>query len=218
MTVQEELSPRARRRRERRLRDALPPSDGPDAQSPPLRWVRRFTPLGLGRRRVVLRIEGGRLQVVRTPLFSAERVVAEGPPAGFHSAAPSRGGRGLHLWHGDRLFRLTGRSSASADGGGDTGSWSLGDDPVSAVIGLVLLPFLVLYGLWLLLGLWSSTVDSERENATRTLRWLAPLLGAPPPGRTVRRPFPGGWLTTGRWLVRLAVLGALAAGAVLALR
>ncbi|MGY1741231.1 MULTISPECIES: hypothetical protein [unclassified Blastococcus] len=211
MTQQQELSPRAQRRLEKRLREALPPHDGPEAVSPPLRWVRRFTPLGIGRRRVVLRIEGGRLQVVRTPLLRAERVVAEGPLAEFHGAAASRSGRGLHLWHGDRLYRLTGRSDASHGGGGDTNSWTLGDDPVSAVIGLILLPFLLIYGVWLLLGLWSSTVASERENATTTLRWLAPVLGAAPPGRGYRRPLPGGWLSLGRWLVRLAVLGALVA-------
>ncbi len=218
MTQQQELSPRAQRLLERRLREALPPHDGPDAVSPPLRWVRRFTPLGIGRRRVVLRMVGGRLQIVRTPLFSAERVIAEGWPGEFHSAAASRSGRGLHLWHGDRLHRLTGRSSAGHDGGGDTGSWTLGDDPVSAVIGIILLPFLLIYGVWLLLGLCTSTVASERENATTTLRWLVPVLGAPPPGRTYRRPLPGGLLTLGRWLVRLAVLGGLAAGVVLALR
>ena len=211
MAQQQELSPRAQRRLEQRLREALPPYDGPEAVSPPLRWVRRFTPLGIGRRRVVLRMAGGRLQIVRTPLFSAERVVAEGWPGEFHSAAASRSGRGLHLWHGDRLYRLTGRSNASHDSGGDTGSWSLGDDPVSAVIGLILLPFLLIYGVWLLVGLCTSTVASERENATTTLRWLTPVLGTPPPGRTYRRPVPGGWLTLGRLLVRLAVLGALVA-------
>jgi hypothetical protein len=210
VTLQQELSPRAQRRLERRLQEALPPHDGPEAVSPPLRWVRRFTPFGLGRRRVVVRIGGGRLQLVRTPLFGAERVVAEGPLGEWHSAAASRGGRGLHLWHGDRLFRLTGRSSASHDGG-DSNSWTLGDDPVSAVIGLILLPFLLIYGLWLLVGLYTSTVESEGENATTTLRWLAPVLGTPPPGRTYRGPLPGGWLTLGRLLVRLAVLGALVA-------
>ena len=216
MAQQQELSPRAQRRLEKRLREALPPHDGPEAVSPPLRWVRRFTPLGIGRRRVVLRMGDGRLQIVRTPLFGAERVVAEGALWEFHSAAASRSGRGLHLWHGDRLYRLTGRSSADHDGG-DTGSWTLGDDPVSAVIGLILLPFLLIYGLWLLVSLSTSTVQSERENATTTLRWVAPVLGAPPPGRTYRRPFPGGWLTLGRLLVRLTVLGALVAVPVLLL-
>ncbi|WP_409330071.1 hypothetical protein [Trujillonella humicola] len=216
MTQQQELSPRARRRREKRLREALPPHDGPDAVSPPLRWVRRFTPLGIGRRRVVLRMAGRRLLLVRTPLFGTEHVVAEGPPEEFHSLAPSRGGRGLHLWHGDRLYRLTGRSSARQEGGG-SGPWTLGDDPVSVVIGLVLLPFLLVYGVWLLLGLWSSTVSSERENATTTVRWLAPVLGTPPPGRTFRRPLPGSWLALGRLLVRLAVLGGLVAVLVLLL-
>ncbi len=217
MAQQQELSPRARRRLEGRLREALPPHDGPEAVSPPLRWVRRLTPLGTGRRRVVVRIDGGRLQVVRTPLFGAERVVAEGPLGEWHSAAASRGGRGLHLWHGDRLYRFTGRSTARHEGGGDPSSWTLGDDPVSAVIGIVLLPFLLLYGLWLVVGLYTARVASERENAARALRWLTPVLGAPPPGRTHRRPLPGGWLALGRLAVRLAVLGGLVAGAVAAL-
>lgn len=201
---------------EERLREALPPHDGPEAVSPPLRWARRFTPLGIGRRRVLLRMHGGRLQIVRTPLFGEERVVAEGPLGEFHSAAASRGGRGLHLWHGDRLYRLTGRSTARHEGG-ESSSWTLGDDPVSAVIGLILLPFLLIYLLWLLVGLYTAKEASERENASRTLRWLTPVLGAPPPGRAFRPPLPGGWLALGRLGVRLAVLGALAAGVVAAL-
>ncbi|SEP28238.1 hypothetical protein [Trujillonella endophytica] len=217
MSQQQELSPRAQRRLEKRLREALPPYDGPEAASPPLRWVRRFTPLGIGRRRVVVRIGGGRLQIVRTPRFGGERVVAEGALAEFHGAAPSRGGRGLHLWHGDRLFRLTGRSTARHEGGGSD-SWTLGDDPVSAVIAVVLLPFLLVYLLWLLIGSYTAMVRSERENAATTLRWLRPVLGAPLPGRAYRPPLPGRWPALGRWLVRLAVLGAIAAGAVLAIR
>jgi hypothetical protein len=209
---QQELSPRARRRLEKRLREALPPHDGPDAVSPPLRWVRRFTPLGIGRRRVVLRMDGGRLRIVRMPLRGGERVVAEGPLSEFHSAAASRGGRGLHLWHGDRLYRLTGRSTAE---GGASSDWSsLGDDPVSAVIGLILLPITLLS----LVGTYVRAVESERENASRTLRWLSPALGPPPPGRSYRRPLPGGWLTVGRLGVRLAVLGVLVAVPVLLLR
>ena len=217
MAQQQELSPRAQRRLEKRLREALPPYDGPEAVSPPLHWIRRFTPLGIGRRRVVVRIDGGRLRIVRTPLFGAERVVADGAQTEFHSAAASRGGRGLHLWHGDRLYRLTGRSTARHEGGEST-SWTLGDDPVSTVVAIVLLPFLLIYLLFLLLGLYTAKERSERENATRALRWLTPVLGAPPPGRRYRPPLPGGRLTLGRLLVRLAVLGGLAAGAVLALR
>ena len=212
MTQQQELSPRARRRLEKRLREALPPYDGPDAVSPPLRWVRRFTPLGTGRRRVVVRIGGGRLQIVRQPLFGGERVVAEGPTAQFHSAAASRGGRGLHLCHGDRLYRLAGRSSAAHDG--PDSSWTLGDDPVSTVIAIVLLPVM----LFVLLGMYTRTVASEGENASRALRWIQPVLGPPPPGRAYRRPLPGGWLSLGRLLVRLAVLGGIAAAVVLAVR
>jgi hypothetical protein len=197
--------PSKRSRRTKRRQEPLPPYDGPDAVAPPLRWSPRFTPLGVGRRRVRLSMDGGRLTVVHLPAFGAERVVVAAPVGEFHSVAPSRGGRGLHLWHGDRVFRLTGRSSAKADGGS---SLTLGDDPVSAVIGLILLPFY----LFALIGLYSATVASERKNVATTLRWLGPVVGPPPPGLEIAPPLPGGWLGAGRWTLRLAVLGALVGG------
>ncbi|GAA3176926.1 hypothetical protein GCM10010531_33290 [Blastococcus jejuensis] len=203
MTTTEQPSKRSRRRK--RKQESLPPYDGPEAVAPPLAWARRFTPFGIGRRRVRLSIEGGRLTVTRVPVLGAERVVIQAPVAEFHSAAPSRGGRGLHLWHGDRLFRLAGRSTARADGGS---TLTLGDDPVSAVIGLILLPFY----LFALIGMYTEAVASQRKNVATTLRWLGPVVGGPPPGVEVRPPLPGGWLAAGRWTVRLAVLGALVGG------
>lgn len=203
MTTTEQ--PPGRSRRKKRKQEPLPPYDGPEAVAPPLAWACRFTPFGIGRRRVRLSIDGGRLTVTRVPVFGDERVVVQAPVADFHSAAPSRGGRGLHLWHGDRLFRLTGRSTARADGGS---TLTLGDDPVSAVIGLVLLPFYLVA----LIGTYTQAVASQRTNVATTLRWLGPVVGAPPPGLEVRPPLPGGWLTAGRWIVRLAVLGALVGG------
>jgi hypothetical protein len=196
--------PSKRSRRKKRREEPLPPYDGPDAVSPPVRWARRFTPFGIGRRRVRLSVDGGRLTVTRTPLLGGDRVVVEAPLREFHSVAPSRGGRGLHLWHGDQVFRLTGKSTV--DGGGSP--WAtLGDDPVSAVIGLILLPFL----LFSLIGLRGQVVASERKNVATTLRWLGPVVGPPPPGVEVRPPLPGGWLAAGRWTLRLAVVGALVA-------
>lgn len=205
MTQTQQPSKRSRRRK--RHEEPLPPYDGPDAVAPPVRWARRCTPLGIGRRRVRLSIDAGRLTVTRTPLFGADRIVVEAPLTAFHSVAPSRGGRGLHLWHGDRVFRLTGKSTV--DGG--SSPWAtLGNDPVSAVIGLILLPFL----LFSLIGLHGQVVASERKNVATTMRWLAPVVGQPPPGVAVRPPLPGGRLTAARWAVRLAVLGALVAGVV----
>lgn len=203
MTTTEQPSKRSRRKK--RKQEPRPPYDGPEAVAPPLAWARRFTPFGIGRRRVRLSIDGGRLTVTRVPVLGDERVVIQAPAAEFHSAAPSRGGRGLHLWHGDRLFRLTGRSTARADGGS---TLPLGDDPVSAVIGLILLPFY----LFALIGVYTAAVASQRKNVATTLRWLGPVVGGPPPGVEVRPPLPGGWLAAGRWTVRLAVLGALVGG------
>jgi hypothetical protein len=197
--------PSKRSRRKKRRGEPLPPYEGPDAVAPPLAWARRFTPFGVGKRRVRLSIDGGRLTVTRVPFVGSERVVVQAPLTEFHSVAPSRRGRGLHLWHGDRLFRLTGKSTT--EGGGNSPFSSLGDDPVSAVIGLILLPFL----LFSLIGLHADVVASQRKNVATTLRWLGPVVGPPPPGLAVRPPLPGGWLSAGRWALRLAVVGALAA-------
>jgi hypothetical protein len=111
------------------------------------------------------------------------------------------------VWHGDRVFRLTGKSTTS---GGGNSPWStLGDDPVSAVIGLILLPFL----LFSLIGLYGDVVASQRKNVTTTVRWLGPVVGPPPPGVDVRPPLPGGWLSAARCTLRLAVVGALVGAA-----
>ena len=199
--------PRQRRSRPgpRSRREPVPPRDGPHAVAPPLRWARRFTPLGIGRRGVRLQMDGGLLSVVRVRPLGGERVVVSAPANQFHSVAPSRRGRGLHLWHGDRLFRLVGSSTADSDG--DSGV-TLGDDPVSAVLGLILLPIY----LFALLGAYTDKVASQRANVATTVRWLAPVVGTPPPGVRVRPPLPGGRLSAARWTLRLAVLGALAAG------
>ena len=203
MTTTEQPSKQSRRKK--RTQEPLPPYDGPEAVAPPLVWTRRFTPFGVGRRRARLSIDGGRLTVTRVPVFGGERVVVRAPLGEFHSVAPSRSGRGLHLWHGERLFRLAGKSTAKAGGGS---SLTLGDDPVSAVIGLILLPFY----LFALIGLYGDAVASQRKNVATTLRWLGPVVGAAPPGLEVRAPLPGRWLTAGRWALRLAVLGALVGG------
>ena len=157
-----------------------------------------------------LSIDGGRLTLTRMPVLGGEHVVVQAPLAEFHSVAPSRSGRGLHLWHGERLFRLTGKSTAKA-GGGST--LTLGDDPVSAVIGLLLLPFY----LFALIGVYGDAVASQRKNVATTLRWLGPVVGTAPPGLEVRAPLPGGWLSAGRWALRIAVLGALVGSLVVVL-
>jgi hypothetical protein len=202
--------PATKARRTKRKGEPLPPYEGPEAVGPPLRWARRFTPLGIGRRRVRLSIDGGWLAVTRVPVVGGERVVVQAPLTEFHSVTPSRGGRGLHLWHGERLFRLTGKSTAKAEGGS---SLTLGDDPVSAVIGLILLPFY----LFALIGLYTAAVASQRENVATTVRWLGPVVGHAPPGLEVRPPLSGGWLSTARWTLRLAVVGA-AVGALIAVQ
>ena len=204
MTTTEQPSKRSRRAK--RKQEPLPPYDGPDAIAPPLAWTRRFTPFGIGRRRVRLSIDGGWLTLTRMPVLWGEHVVVQAPLAEFHSVAPSRSGRGLHLWHGERLFRLVGKSTAKADGGS---TLTLGDDPVSAVIGLILLPFY----LFALIGVYGDAVASQRKNVATTLRWLGPVVGSSPPGREVRPPLSGEWLSAGRWALRLAVFGA-AVGAV----
>ena len=188
----------------------MPPYDGPGAVAPPLRWARRFTPLGIGRRGVRLEMSGGWLTVVRVPLVRADRVVLSAPASEFHGLAVSRSGRGLHLWHGTRLFRLVGSSSGSDDGTGTDVSSSSSDDPVSAVLTLLFLPFY----LFAAIGAYTEKVREERRNVATTLRWLEPVVGQPPPGVVPRPPLPGGWLTATRWTLRLAVLGALVGGLV----
>ncbi|MGY1644054.1 hypothetical protein ACI782_23345 [Geodermatophilus sp. SYSU D00703] len=189
---------------ERRRRAALPAYEVPGAVAPPLSWTRRFTPLGIGRRGVRLQMAGGLLSVVRVRPLGGERVVVDAPVEQFHSPAPSRGGRGLHLWHGDRVVRLVGRSSAEGDG--DTSTWTLGDDPVSAVIGVILLPVYLVA----LLGLYTERVASQRARLRRCAgpsRWSArPRPGHRPPATA------GCWLGAGRCTLRLAVVGALVPG------
>ena len=197
--------PAKRSRRKKRQGEPLPPYEGPEAVAPPLAWARRLTPFGIGRRRVRLSVDGGWLTVTRVPVLGSDRVVVEAPLSEFHSLAPSRGGRGLHLWHGGRLFRLTGRSSA---GGGSSPLATLGDDPISAVIGLILLPFYLIA----LVGLHGDVVASQRRTVATTLRWLTPVVGSRPPGVEIRPPLSGGWLSAGRWSLRLAVVGALVGG------
>ncbi|HEX2072188.1 MAG TPA: hypothetical protein VHF92_00270 [Geodermatophilus sp.] len=198
----------SRAERRRRRKEPVPPYDGPDAVAPPLRWARRFTPLGIGRRGVRLEMAGGQLSVVRVGPLGGERVVVQAPASQFHSLAPARSGRGLHLWHGFRLFRLVGRSSAESSGSNDV--VASGDDVIGGLIALILFPVYLIGAI----GAYTEKVASERANVATTLRWLEPVVGPPPPGLTVRPPLPGGWLTAGRLLVRLAVLGV---GGVLAL-
>ena len=204
--------PRQRRSRPgpRPHHEPLPPRDGPHAVAPPLRWARRFTPLGIGRRGVRLEMSGGRLTVVRVPLLRADRVVVSAPAAEFHSPAASRGGRGLHLWHGTRLFRLVGDTTGDGDGADVSGNNSSSDDPVSAVLALIALPVT----LFAAVAAYTEKVAEQRRNVSTTLRWLEPVVGPPPPGTAVRPPLPGGRLSAARWAVRLCVVGALVAAVV----
>lgn len=176
--------------------------------SPPLRWARRFTPLGIGRRGVRLQLSGGVLSVVRVGPLGGERVVVAAPVTEFHSLAPSRSGRGLHLWHGSRLFRLVGDADLADDSGSTDVSSSSAGDPVSAGLALLALPLTLVTAL----AEHTEEVAAERRHVAGTLRWLGPVVGPPPPGVTVRPPLPGGRLTAGRWAVRLSVLCALVVG------
>jgi hypothetical protein len=170
-----------------------------------LRWARRFTPLGIGRRRVRLEMSGGWLTVVQVPLLRADRVVVSAPAREFHSLAASRSRRGLYLWHGTRLFRLAG--ATSGDGNGADVPHSSPDDPLSSFLAVLFLPVYLFAAITAHL----DEVREERRNVAVTLRWLEPVVGPPPPGVAVRPPLPGGWLGAARWTVRLAVLGALVA-------
>ena len=188
----------------------MPPYDGPGAVAPPLRWARRLTPLGIGRRGVRLELSGGWLTVVRVPLLRADRVVVSAPASEFHSPAVSRGGRGLHLWHGARLFRLVGDTAGKEGDGVDLSTNSPTHDPVSAFLAVLFLPVY----LFAAIGAYTEKVAEQRRNVATTLRWLEPVVGPPPPGIAVRPPLPGGWLSAARWSVRLGVLGALVAALV----
>jgi hypothetical protein len=177
--------------------------------APPLRWARRFTPLGIGRRGVRLEMSGGVLSVVRVGPLGGERTVVSAPVTQFHSPAPSRNGRGLHLWHGARVFRFVGHADdSSSDSGSTDVSSSSADDPISAVLAVLALP---LY-LFAALAAHRDKVAAERRHVATALRWLEPVVGPPWPGVTVRPPLPGGWLTAGRWTLRLTLLSALAVG------
>ncbi len=179
--------------------------------APPLRWARRFTPLGIGRRGVRLEMSGGTLSVVRVGPLGGERIVVSAPVTQFHSPAPSRNGRGLHLSHGARLFRFVGHADSDDSGTTDISSSSSGDDPVSAVLAVLAVLALPLH-LFAALAAHREKVAEERRHVAVTLRWLEPVVGVPEPGVVVRPPLPGGWLTAGRWAVRLAVLSALVLG------
>ena len=150
----------------------------------------------------------GWLTVVRVPLLRADRAVVSAPTSEFHSIAASRSGRGLHLWHGGRLFRLVGASSEDGDGADVPNGTP--DDAVSSFLALLFLPV----HLFAAFAAHADKVQQERRNVAITLRWLEPVVGAPPPGAAVRPPLPGGWLTAARWTVRLAVLGVLVAAVV----
>ncbi|WP_222262960.1 hypothetical protein [Modestobacter marinus] len=176
--------------------------------APPLRWARRFTPLGIGRRGVRLEMSGGMLSIVRVGPLGGERLVVSAPVAQFHSPAPSRNGRGLHLWHGTRVFRFVGHADSDDSGTTDISGSSAGDDPVSAVLAVLAFPL----HLFAALAAHREKVAEERRHVAVTLRWLEPVVGPPWPGVAVRPPLPGGWLTAGRWTVRLTVLSALGVG------
>jgi hypothetical protein len=103
-----------------------------------------------------------------------------------------------------------GSSSGSGDSTGTDHSSSSSDDPVSAVLTLIFLPFY----LFAAIGAYTEKVKEQRSNVATTLRWLEPVVGQPPPGVVTRPPLPGGWLTATRWALRLAVLGALVGGLV----
>jgi hypothetical protein len=136
---------------------------------------------------VRLQLSGGVLSVVRVGPLGRERVVVTAPVTEFHSLAPSRRGRGLHLWHGSRLFRLVGHADSSDDSGNTDVSSASADDPVSAVLTVLALPLHVFAAL----AEHTEQVAAQRRHVASALRWLGPLVGPPWPGVTVRPPLPG---------------------------
>jgi hypothetical protein len=179
--------------------DALMPAGG-EGFSPPLSWMPRVAPLLIGRRMVRLEVADGRLALVHRPLGGPDRVVVRAPVAEFHSLRPSRNGRGLHLWHDRRLYRLAARTSrgSKSDVTGDLGPFAI-----------LLLPL----QLWELVAGYADQVTAERQHVAAALAWLEPQVGRMPPGITVRPPLDGTLLGVARWTLRLVlVVGAMVAG------
>jgi hypothetical protein len=179
---------------------AVLPAEGGEGFSPPLSWLPRLAPLLIGRRMVRLEVANGQLALVHRPWVGPDRVVVRAPVGEFHSLRPSRNGRGLHLWHDRRLYRLAGRTSrgSKSDVTGDLGPFAV-----------LLLPLM----LWEFVAGYADQVIAEQQHVAAVRAWLAPQVGSPPPGVTVRPPLDGTLLGVGRWTLRLAVVvGATVAG------
>jgi hypothetical protein len=176
--------------------EAVLPAGAGQGSSPPLSWLPRLSPLLIGRRMVRLELADGRLALVHRPWTGPDRVVVRAPVGEFHSVRPSRNGRGLHLWHDRRLYRLAGRTSrgSKSDVTGDLGPFAV-----------VLLPLM----LWELVAGYADQLIAERQHVAAVLAWLEPQVGHPPPSVTVRPPLDGTLLGIARWILRLAVVVAV---------
>lgn len=132
-------------------------------------------PISLTTRDGVLTLEGGRLK------FATRRQVHFDRPVGeFHSVAPSAS-VGLHVWHRDRCYKFVPGYEVAA--GVSTGS---GVFDVVAGVGQVI---------------HARGADRRmREARDRWIEVLRPLIGEPPPGVVVRRPWP-------TWAIALVVVG-----------
>jgi hypothetical protein len=170
----------------------------PAPEETPLAWARRFTPLNLGRRPARLEVDRGTVTLLRFTFFGSKpRVVVQGPGHEWHSVTLSRGGRGVHVWHRDRLLRLV--RHHEPDG-------SLGELGAFAVL---LLPYLV----WALFRAHRDRVREDRATCRELVEQLRPVVGAPPPGVRVRGPWPESVLVIGRAAVRLVAVAAVVGGA-----
>lgn len=136
------------------------------------------------------------MALIRTYRRGREQDVVRAPGREFHSVAPSRGGQGLHLWHGERLYRLRGRPEKV--------HWGDLGDPLL----VVMLPVALVIG--------ALDRAQERKAAVRVvLGLLGPVVGPRPPGVRVRPPLPGLPTAVLRVLVRVVVIAAVLAGLVL---
>ena len=138
-----------------------------------LRWI----PITLFTVDGTLRLHDGRLAFSR----SRDRVVVDAPVGEFHSLAHGAGAS-LYVWHGRRRFRfMTGQVYVH--------QLRTGNDLLDTVAGV---------------GTIKRAFDADAAAKAVRDEWfelLAPLVGEPPPGVSVSKPWP-----TWAWIV--AVIGA----------
>jgi hypothetical protein len=135
----------------------------------------------MGRIPITLFMRDGTLALAdgRLAFTTSRRTVFDHPVSGCHSVAAS-GRVGFHVWHGDRCYKLVPSYTAVSEFHG-------GNAAVETVVNVARLP---------------AAFAADRRMRDAREQWievLEPLVGAPPPGVRVRRPWP-------TWAILLVVV------------